>query len=176
LGLTELACAFDLPSLSHSLVDCHDSFRPLFPLKLLEAPLQHVLTTLVAKSAPGPSIPTLPPLTPMVVAPFTGQTWLPALGKFLPDAWSDETLISDKAAKADEAPVPSHLWDNRCKLVLPQLTDSALAGFRKLALIWQRKYMYKQFRAFLRDKFGPELVADSFKRAAPCSCCCHGCR
>jgi hypothetical protein len=40
-----------------------------------------------------------------------GMTWLPALGKFLPDSWCDETIISDKAAKSDEDPVPHHLWD-----------------------------------------------------------------
>jgi hypothetical protein len=42
---------------------------------------------------------------------------------------------------------------------MPQLTDAALAGFRKLALIWQRKYMYRQFRAFLRTKYGDDWLA-----------------
>jgi hypothetical protein len=82
------------------------------------------------------------PLMPTVCLAELGQTWLPILGKFLPDAWSDVTLILDKSEKADKAPVPSHLWDNCCKLVpAPQLTDLALAGFHLLVLIWQHKYM-----------------------------------
>jgi hypothetical protein len=79
-----------------------------------------------------------------------GKTWLPSIGKFLPDSWCDENLISDKAAKADNSSVPIHLWDNRNQLVLPQLSDTSLQGFRKFALIWQRRYMYRQLRSYLR--------------------------
>jgi hypothetical protein len=46
LSLKELACSFDLPSPSHGAVDCHEVLAPLFPLKLLEAPLAHVLLSL----------------------------------------------------------------------------------------------------------------------------------
>jgi hypothetical protein len=69
------------------------------------------------------------------VSPPTHKTWLPLIQKFLPDSWCDETLISDKAAKSDEALVPIHLWDNRSKMVYPQLTNRTLSGFRTLALI-----------------------------------------
>jgi hypothetical protein len=81
-----------------------------------------------------------------------GLTWLPELGKFLPDSWCDETLISDKAVKGDEAPVPEHLWDNRIQLVIP--SASKLKGFQTLALLWQRKFMYRQFRKWLTLRHG----------------------
>jgi hypothetical protein len=156
LSLKELACSFDLPSPSHSVVDCREIFTDLLPLKLLEAPLQHVLSSLASSvPAPAPSVTLLPMLG---VAPPTHKTWLPSIKKFLPDSWCDETLISDKAAKSDKAPVPIHLWDNRSKMVFPQLTDSALSGFRTLALIWQRKYMHRQFCTFLRKKYGPDWL------------------
>jgi hypothetical protein len=81
-----------------------------------------------------------------------GITWLPALVKFLPDSWCNKTLISDKAVKSDEEPVPHHLWDNRIQLVIPSATD--LPGFQTLALLWQHKDMYKQLRRFLKIEHG----------------------
>jgi hypothetical protein len=82
------------------------------------------------------------------------MTWLPELGKFLPDTWCDESLILDKAAKANDEPVPEHLWANRIRLVIPSATR--LKGFQMLALPWQHKYMYKQFRRFLDLRHWPE--------------------
>jgi hypothetical protein len=129
---------------------------PLFPLKLMEAPLQHVILSLAAPQVDSPALPLLSDEPSTSVSP--GQTWLPTLGKFLPDTWLDETVISNKAAKSDDDQVPEHLWDNRATLVLPQLNKAALTGFRKFALIWQRRYMYRQFRAYLREKFGPDWL------------------
>jgi hypothetical protein len=43
-------------------------------------------------------------------------------------------------------------------MVYPQLTDRALSGYRTLALIWQRKYMHRQFCTFLRRKYGPDWL------------------
>ena len=83
-----------------------------------------------------------------------GMTWLPALGKFLPDSWCDESLISDKAAKDDADPVPEHLWDNRVQLVIP--SASKLKGFQTLALLWQRKSMYRQFRKWMFLRHGSD--------------------
>jgi hypothetical protein len=153
LSLKELACAFDLPSSSHDAVVSPDLLLPLFPLKLLEAPLHHVLSMFLSAS---PSILPLPQVlrSDLPSGRSSGQTWLPTIEKFLPDTWSDENLISDKAAKADTAPVPQHLWNNRCTLVLPQLTVRALNGFRLLALCWQRRYMYRQLLTYLATQHG----------------------
>jgi hypothetical protein len=75
------------------------------------------------------------------------MTWLQELGKFLPDSWCDESLIFDKVAKDDADPVPEHLWDNRVQLVIPSVCE--LKGFQTLALLWQWKYMYRQFRKWM---------------------------
>jgi hypothetical protein len=113
LTLKELACSFNLPSPSHSLVDCHALLSLLFLLKLLEAPLQHVLTMVSACSGDTSPMDPSPPLLVSDVCPeYLGKTWLPLLGKCLPDAWCDEYLILDKVAKVDDSLVPSHLWDN----------------------------------------------------------------
>jgi hypothetical protein len=96
-----------------------------------------------------------------------GMTWLPELGKFLPDTWCDESLISAKAVKSDDEPVPEHLWTNRTTLVIPSATNSK--GFQLLALIWQRKYMYKQLRQYLKLRHGadwPTCLAHIRRRTA----------
>jgi hypothetical protein len=156
LSLKELACSFDLPSPSHSAVDCREHFTFLLPLKLLEAPFQHVLSSLtLALPTPVPPVMLLPSLG---IIPPLHQTWLPLIQSFFFDSWFDKTLISDKAAKADEAPVPIHLWNNRSKMMFPQLTDRALSGFQTLALIWQCKYMHHHFCTFLWRKYGPDWL------------------
>jgi hypothetical protein len=82
------------------------------------------------------------------------MTWLPALGKFLPDSWCDDSNIADKAVKADDDAVPVHLWNKRIELVIPTTTNQR--GFHTLALIWQRKYMYRPFRGYLASRHGPD--------------------
>jgi hypothetical protein len=163
LSLKELACSFDLPSPAHSSVDCCALLQHLFPLKLLEVPLQYVLSSLQGKlvipSAPTSLLASVRVPSAALVSCSIGQTWLPSLKMFLPDSWSDESLISDKAAKSDEAAVPVHLWDRRITLLFPHLDAAALAGFRRLGLLWQRKYMLNQFRSYLASKFGPNWLA-----------------
>jgi hypothetical protein len=160
LNLKEFACSFDFPSPSHASMDELSIFAVLFPLKLLEAPLQHVFESLPSDTSVATSLPlsSLSSLGPLTSAPASGKTWLPLIGKFLPDSWSDETLISDKAAKADAAPVPCHLWDKQSTLVFPQLTAAALAGFRSLAIVWQRRYMATQLRFYLKLKHGADWL------------------
>jgi hypothetical protein len=83
-----------------------------------------------------------------------GMTWLPELGKFLPDTWVDESVISEKAVKGDTDPVPEHLWSNRIQLVIP--TASQLKGFQTFALMWQRRAMYRQLRRYLGLRHGSD--------------------
>ena len=80
------------------------------------------------------------------------MTWLPALGKFLPDSLCDDSNIADKAVKADDDAVPVHFWNKRIELVIPPATTQR--GFHTLALIWQRRYMYRQFRRYLTTRHG----------------------
>ena len=201
LALSEIACAFDLPSQSVSCLTDAGMLSALFPLKLLTEPLQFLLWSLAGtQDAPTmvrtPSsrvIPTekLAVLDRSLVAHFDklsssftsntspvplflhglpnpagpgvpgkriwfrdppGMSWLPALGKFLPDSWCDDSNIADKAVKADDDSVPTHLWNQRIELVIPTATNQR--GFHTLALIWQRKYMYRQFRGYLASRHG----------------------
>jgi hypothetical protein len=139
-------------------------FAHLAPSPLLRNRLSSV--PLLLNGLPNPAGPGVPGKRIWFRDP-PGMTWLPALGKFLPDSWCDESLISDKAVKADEDPVPEHLWSNRISLVIPSAIN--LKGFQTLALVWQRKAMYKQFRRFLTLKYGddwPRTLANIRRRTA----------
>jgi hypothetical protein len=82
-----------------------------------------------------------------------GLSWLPALEKFLPDSWCDDSKIADKAVKADDDVVPEHVWHKHIELAISSATNQR--GFQLLALIWQRPYMYRQFLSFLTRVHGP---------------------
>ena len=123
--------------------------RPLIPLAALQPPLDSSLvdhfgklSATFSKSAslvplflngiPNPAGPGVPGKRIWFCDP-PGMTWLPALGKFLPDSWCDDSNIADKAVKADDDAVPVHFWNKRIELVLPLATNQR--GFHVLALV-----------------------------------------
>jgi hypothetical protein len=55
---------------------------------------------------------------PQVPAKAHNWTWLPTIHKFFPHTWIDAGLVTEKAVKSDKAFVPTHLWDQRCAMVL----------------------------------------------------------
>jgi hypothetical protein len=58
-------------------------------------------------------------LGPLIGTPT--WTWLPLLQKYLSHELVDSSLATNKAVKRDDADVPSHLWNQRCLLVLLHL-------------------------------------------------------
>jgi hypothetical protein len=56
------------------------------------------------------------PVTPCM-GPDLG-VMLPLIGKYLVHSWVDATLVTEKAGKADNAGVPTQLWDQGATLVL----------------------------------------------------------
>jgi hypothetical protein len=47
------------------------------------------------------------------------KTWLPKLQLFLSQDWINDDYVTSKAAKSDDAEVPTALWDQRILLPLP---------------------------------------------------------
>ena len=178
LASTRLASTRRISAVKASRKDICDSTRdsdvsvkavaPQFA-KLAAAPnLRHAssLEPLLLSGIPNPAGPGVPGKRIWFRDP-PRMTWLPELGKFLPDTWCDESLISAKAVKSDDDPVPEHLWTNRITLVIPSATNSK--GFQLLALLWQRKYMYRQFRRYLDIRHGadwPQHLANIRRRTA----------
>jgi hypothetical protein len=87
--------------------------------------------------------------TPIPRSALSGsnRSWLPLIREFLLHSWVDSTLVSDKAAKRDDAGVPIRLWDQRCSLLLPKCTPAlpTLSKFLARALVthlWDELHAY----------------------------------
>ena len=66
--------------------------------------------------------------------------WIESLEKMLPGSWVRAGVVSDKAAKADDARVHTSLWDQRIVLVLPSLTGDDLEYVRPcFYFVWCQK-------------------------------------
>jgi hypothetical protein len=124
LSAHELSSAFDLPLWLQPSGEaaCNDwltseSFSKMHPLSLFNVAIDTVLDTLgaadlgVAPSVEGVSH------HPMTLADDSGVS-LPLIGRYLSHSWVDASLITEKADTADDAGVPTHMWDQRISLVL----------------------------------------------------------
>ncbi len=69
---------------------------------------------------------------------------------------AEEAKAYAQAAKANDAEVPTHLWNDR--IVMPKITkerrDRALAGLQKLGFQWHQRILVKDCVAFMRKRHG----------------------
>jgi hypothetical protein len=101
--------------------------------------------------------------TPVAVPPHTTstarnttypkQSWIPALGCFLAHDWIDDSLVTAKAVKHDNATTPSQLWDARLIQIFPHCA-SALTVLRTRLLIRYRRRVYKEAVHHLHEQYG----------------------
>ena len=120
--MKELRSAFDLPLWMRPVEALGEQwllggvFERMTPLSLFNAILDRTLT-MIAPILPSPeaglvSSPVVPSIGPDL------GVMLPLIGKYLVHSWVDATLVTEKAGKADNAGVPTQLWDQRITLVL----------------------------------------------------------
>jgi hypothetical protein len=121
---------------------------PVVPVQILDGCLRALVPT------SRPHAPIITPPLPMKVAPAVDRTWFSELQMFLPHSWVDSSLVTAKAAKRDDANVPSQLWDARCLLMFPYLTK-VITILRARLLIKASHRMMDEFRAYLRSLYGP---------------------
>jgi hypothetical protein len=86
------------------------------PLSLFNAVLDRTLL-MIAPILPSPEAGLASSNVVPSLAPDLG-VMLPLIGKYLVHSWVDATLATEKAGKADNAGVPTQLWDQRVTLVL----------------------------------------------------------
>ncbi len=114
LTMDELGIAFGFPAWLREGGLVPDHF-PIVPLQVMDACLRSVLRT-------------QPFETPLLAAPTASlpapsvSTWFPRIQMALPHSWIDASAISDKAAKRDDAAVPTAMWDLRVTLLYPKWT------------------------------------------------------
>jgi hypothetical protein len=90
---------------------------------------------------------------PDLVHVTTARTWLPDIKRFITREWIDLDLVTSKAAKGDDAAVPTGLWDKRVSLVFPAFAR-ALGFLRSLAIRWMRRHATLGLRRYLRRTYG----------------------
>jgi hypothetical protein len=103
----------------------------LHQLPPLKALLSQANALISALSLPSKSMGSTP-LAPIAVTPLSTDSWLAhpddaahtVKGVWLPHAWMDEAELRAKAAKADKAALPLHLWTRRIALALEAPTRS----------------------------------------------------
>jgi hypothetical protein len=65
----------------------------------------------------------------------------------------DADLVTSKAVKNDKAGVPTHLWDQRCALVLPHVTP-ALDRLRVMLHQLACSRLLSEYQEYLVDTYG----------------------
>ena len=75
------------------------------------------------------------------------------IDKFLPHAWRIAVAQSEGAAKADDAVIPTYIWDTTMPSVYPMFTPSCLTIFCSVLLGYRSKQMYTEFCTYMLDKY-----------------------
>jgi len=93
-----------------------------------------------------------------VEKPSSEATFFPDIGVSISNTWTTMDLNSERSKKADNAPVPSELWDRRLSLSFP--SDRGIlhlaSCLRTMALTWYRRRMLHSLCTYLRSSFPNE--------------------
>jgi len=158
LNTTELCHIFGLPSTLHALFELHHF--PFVPIQILNGLLTNFLdkNKLFSPTSLGRPSSSKRLCVPKPIPDFL-PAYLPSLNRSLPPVWSRVDAVTQKAAKADNASVPLHMWDFRITPLFPSFTPSVLTSLRSLVLRKYRRRVYLEFVQFLRETY-PILYPD----------------
>ena len=144
LSPAEVLTAWDIPRHFHPAKPTIDLITGLVPMKSILAVFDSVAPLVVSNSQQF-GAPPLPPLRSHRSDPR--GTYLPSIKKWLSQAWIDQSLVTEVAKKADDAAVPTHLWDMRICLPL-DVDHKSLAVRRSLRI----------FRSLLLDRLKLNVI------------------
>jgi hypothetical protein len=146
LPIDKIGIAFGWPVWARKLNPCLGQSFPSVPLQILDGCLQGLTFSTLWPS------PLLTP-SPQATVPSCGGTWLPTIQKFLSHLWVDAALVTGKAAKRDDTCVPTHLWDQRCTLVLPSVAP-ALKTLRLWLMHRTASRLWSECFSYLSERHG----------------------
>jgi hypothetical protein len=156
LDPSEIASCFGLTLQQQGDDFCGSSLKHLVPVQLLDACLQPLvyetenMVQLVQSSR-------------LVVSnPIKSNTYLPELDAILSHAWIDESKVTDKAVKSDDAEAPVHLWDARITLPIPH-AEPLLSVLRQALLSYQTRCLYQEFCNYLTSTYGSNWSTAMFQ-------------
>lgn len=152
LHIQEFGAAWDMPlwSAFQPTKASFDFISSLVPMKTLVAASDAFLATLQLKfSSEGGN-----PLPALTVAPGDSRgVWLPSLNVWLLHDWMDVSLLTAKAAKADNSGIPVHLWNQWVSLAL-QTPSCTLPTIQNCMFGWTCRRVVTSFCQHMMDTHG----------------------
>lgn len=146
----ELGVAFGFPLALRGKSGNINAF-PFVPVQIIDGILAGLLSHL------GPQAPTERAARRSVVTDnqfsIPDRTWLPTIQEYLPHDWIDLNLVTDKAAKSDDAEVPTSLWDRRITLIYPG-SEKGIELMRKWILRRYKHRLLTEFCLYMRKTHG----------------------
>ena len=146
----ELGLCFDLPPF----VPWDFRYlRDIVPIQLFRSVLDHVTERMDPQSSTPKRI-----LSSAVLdeasdrLPFSNDTWLSSIGRWLPGSWSD-AVIASKAVKSDDAPIDYKPWRRRIQLVFP-CPDTTISVLERFATHRWRRNVCRSFFDYIRYMYG----------------------
>eukprot|EP00980_Cylindrotheca_fusiformis_P027010 scaffold18391_cov83-Cylindrotheca_fusiformis.AAC.3 len=151
----ELFAAWDVPLWTtppltrRSTASLLNGFPPLgLLLRLADAAI-----TVVAPPAVPIHGASLAPLSSAFDPSDLHRSWLPSLQRWLPHEWIDSSLLTPKAAKADNAMLPTHLWDRHISLLFP-CPPRSLDCLRAFFFSVSCRLLFRSFRSYMLQTHG----------------------
>lgn len=163
LTVAELGLCYDLPLFitknavllgSWNLKSGNKTTSTFPPLKLLQTVLDATLVSLAGTVTSPSSVPLDTTPTAPVSSAEEGSSLIPSLGRRLDHGWLKQELVEFKAAKCDDAAVPTSTWDLRVSPLFPAFSTPVLESLRRLAHRWWTRHTYCALRHHLRWRHG----------------------
>ena len=156
LKTSELSKMFGLSSRHTLPTPLPSNTFPLIPVQILDALLTPMLQPCNMTMALSPS--TTPIQLPDIYKDL-GYTYLPLLKVNLSHAWYSDIKETDTSTKDDDAQVDVTLWDQRIKLVLPQIGATLLQRLRSLCMNRLYSKLYQEYLQYIKTKHSKVIKA-----------------
>jgi hypothetical protein len=153
LSSNELSQVFGLPMMCRIGGLEHHEFEMLIPVQLLHAVLDEYMTsssTHPTRVLAQPSFLRLP----LYRIPCATRSWIGALGRWLSHEWIDNTEVTSKAAKRDDAAIATDMWNKRLILLYPHCSVLHLDVLRTWLLCRVRRRVLRELCMYLSQRFG----------------------
>jgi hypothetical protein len=129
------------------------TFGNVTPVGLLDSILSSVSASFTTSHNNEPASILVGASVPPPSSTISHRTWLPDLQTYLSHDWIAESLVTDKAAKRDDADIPVFLWDKRITLLFPA-AGPKLNWLRARLLFLRTRALYKEFTSYLSYSYG----------------------
>ena len=159
LSLGELSNLFGLPHQYHQFVSAQS--LPFLPLQILDGLLQPAILQNFGE------VPMFRPVRKRIrlsdPVPLNRAAYLPTLNTYLSPSWAKVALVTQKAAKDDDAAVAYEKWNDRITSLWPT-AQRLIPLLRNLVLRRHFRNVFKDFLRFLRRRHSKAFSAYLLRR------------